>query len=190
MKIPFPKIFQKFSAKPTFRKRVLVSLFIFFLLFGWMYSCLQQTHTLCADWKILKKEAKEQGYWIHQHSTIQDNVDKFLSKTYPEQMLSSAAFTEEVENLVHDAKITCSIDSPDTHREGFFDEHALSLHCENATIEDLIEFEKNFARKIPCGLMEKIELHANEQNPKLLEAECSLKALQIRKNSLQVLKEF
>ncbi|MBP5191368.1 MAG: hypothetical protein J6Z25_02235 [Opitutales bacterium] len=169
---------------------MLVSLLIFFLLFGWMYSCLQQIHTLCSDWKILKKEAKEQGYWINQHSTIQDNVDKFLSKTYPEQMLSSAAFTEEVENLVHDAKITCSIDSPDTHREGFFDEHALSLHCENATLEDLIEFEKNFARKIPYSFMEKIELHANEQNPKLLEAECSLKALQIRKNSLQVLKEF
>lgn len=180
MKIRLRKNFQHYLAKATFRERMLIFLLSVFALLVWTYSCLQQTNTLCAHWKTLKEKIKKQAVWLQNGSRVQKNIAKILSKTTPKQTLSCTAFSNEVEALIRAQKITYSIDSPHTNREALFDTHTLQLHCENATIENLIEWEKAIANKIPYGSIEKILLHANEQNPKLLEVECSLNAIQIK----------
>ena len=164
----------------TCREKLLLLAFASILTLFWLSACMKQTKVLSQNWKLVNSKIKNYRFWLGNKVVVQKNLDKILEVMDPEKTFSDASFAGEVENIVRCYNMNYSMTSPHTHHGEIFDAHTLQLRCENAAVQDLISLEKAIYAKKPYLTIEKIKIHTNLFNPELLEADCTLSALQLK----------
>ena len=164
----------------NYREKSLLLCFMSFLMLFWLSGCFKQLKTLSNELKFTNAKIKNNQFWIKNKSVIEENLKKVLSIMDPEKTFSGAAFSGEVENVIRAYDLNYSMTSPRTRQGDIFDAHTLQLHCENASLSKLIQFEESIYQKKPYISLEKIKMHANLFNPDLLEIDFTLKALELK----------
>ena len=162
------------------REKVLFFFFVLFFTLFWLSSCFKQARSLSQDLKLVNSKLKNNQFWIKNKAIIEENLQKVLSIMDPEKTFSGATFSGEVENVILNYDLNYSMTSPRTQQGDIFDAHTLQLHCENANLAKLIQFEESIYQKKPYISLEKIKMHANLFNPDLLEVDFTLKALELK----------
>lgn len=164
----------------SYREKFLFLLFSVFALIIWFMSCVRQSQALKQNWRLVNAKIKNHRFWIKNGTIVQSNLDKVLEVMDPKKTLSGSSFAGEVEKIIRNYHINYSMTSPRTRQGEIFNAHTSQLHCEHANLETLIAFEKEIYAKKPYLSLEKIKLHANTFNPEMLEADCTLSALQLK----------
>lgn len=164
----------------NYREKALLLSFMLFLTLFWLSGCFKQLRHLSQELKFVNAKIKNNQFWIKNKSVIEKNLEKVLSIMDPEKTFSGAAFSGEVENVIRTYDLNYSMTSPRTRQGDIFDVHTLQLHCENANLAKLIQFEESIYQKKPYISLEKIKMHANLFNPDLLEVDFTLKALELK----------
>ena len=162
------------------REKSFLFIFLFILSVVWLSSCLNQTKVLMHDWKFLNAKVKNCRFWIKNKAIVEANLKRVFEVMDPAKTLSGAAFAGEVESIIRAYNLRYFMSSPRTRNGDIFDTHTLQLHCENASLASLIQFEAGLYQKKPYLGLEKVKLHANLFNPELLEADFSLCSLQLK----------
>jgi len=162
------------------REKIFLLLFIWGLNVVFIDLCIKQTKTLTHRFKVINAKIDHCQHWIDSTAHINDKFDIMMTLMDPEKTYSGAAFAGEVESAVRENEINYSMSSPKTRQGEIFDAHTLQLHCTNAPLQRLIDFEDAIYQKKPYLSMEKVKIHANLFNPELLEVDFSLSALQLK----------
>ncbi len=164
----------------NYREKVWLLLFMFFATLFWLSGCFKQMRNLSQELKFVNAKLKNNQFWINNRLIVEENLDKVLKIMDPKKTFSGAALSGEIENVIRGYNLNYSMTSPRTRQGDIFDAHTLQLHCENATLDQLIQFEESIYQKKPYISLEKIKMHANLFNPELLEVDFTLKALELK----------
>lgn len=174
------QLFNKFQALHC-REKVLATIFVWLLCFTWFSSCIKRSNVFTQNWKITKNKIKGYQYWVKNQDIIQTNLNNILKWIEFEKTYSGPQLAGHAERIARENQLTYSMTSPKTRHGDIFDAHTLQLHCENASLEKLISFEKVIHAMKPYIGLEKVKIHANNFNPTLLEVDFDLTALQLQK---------
>ncbi len=171
----------RFFSRLSTREKLWVLIFTWAILFTWLFGLNKRFSYFYQNWKTTRAQVLNYRYWIKNEKHVQDNLTKVLQWIDPKKTFTGTQFACKIEELARKAELTYSMTSPKTREGDIFDAHTLQLHCENASLQTLILFEKYVYQTKPYIGLEKVRIRANEYAPSHVEADFDLIALQLKK---------
>lgn len=175
------QLVMRFFSRLSTREKVWLLIFTWAILLTWALGLNKRYSRFYQDWKVTRAQVLNYRYWIKNEKRVQDNLVKVLQWIDPQKTFTGTQFAGKIEEFARKAGLTYSMTSPKTREGDIFDAHTLQLHCENASLKTLIEFEQLVYQTKPYIGLEKIRIRANEYNPSHVEADFDLIALQLKK---------
>lgn len=181
----FSKIAGKFKSIVTrlsFRERLLLALFSWTCCFIWSVTFIKRVKATSIDLRTVKASIAKNNLWIKNSDAINDGLKELRNFLKPENSYSGTQFAAKVEEFLRQSGLNYSMTSPQIeYRAGdIFNVNTIKVHCDKATLESLIDFDKLLNLEKPYLSLESIKLRGNEFDPELITADFNLIALQVK----------
>ena len=122
-----------------------------------------------------------QKKWLMNEAAIELNLKTAMTKMNPQKTYSKNKFIGRVDEMARKSGLRHDASNPETHLNGIFKEHTLTLQLKEASLKQLLVFDALLAKETPYIGLYSLKLVPERQNPYTLSAEWNLLALELSK---------
>lgn len=177
-----------FFNKMSQREKVLLAGFLWVMVLIWLSLYFGRMSDLRSGLKEVGSTLDYQQIWIDGEDGIAERLVDALKALDPKKTYTKNRFIGKVDGIARGVGGNYNVSNPRTTEGDVFNEHGLTVQFRDATMGNLIAFDKAMDAEIPYMAVKRVKITPNRRDPNLLGAQFDIIAIELQE--LESLKEI